>query len=136
MGNTLSGFVVAVKNAFRDLYAWPVLQCGLDANGNPVALQLANDGTITATSSGPAAVDGGFVALPDNDTYTPPQPPDCKSVTYALISGTFTLAGVAIDISVTGPMVLSWDNNGGAVYAPAIICGSGSKGFASFTVLD
>lgn len=57
MSASLSGNSIVAFGLRAPLYGWPVLQVGVDPSGNPIALSLAADGTITASLSPPS---GGF----------------------------------------------------------------------------
>lgn len=86
---TLSGILLRILGRKVSLSAWPVLQVGLDPNGNPTPVQVTSSGTAAAQSVTPHA----SIVVPASTSQVIPT--GAKGWTVTVLTGTATVNGAA-----------------------------------------
>ena len=92
--NTLNGLTVKILARAAQVFAWPVVLCGIAPGGNPAPLNADASGNIITTAGAGQSVTPNIAAVGASGSGSIPI--GAKGWTFTVLSGTATLGGVPV----------------------------------------
>ena len=92
--NTLNGLTVKILSRAAQVFAWPVILCGINPGGNPGPLNIDASGNIITTAGAQQSVTANIAAVEAGDGGSIPV--GAKGWTFTVLSGTATFGGVSV----------------------------------------